>query len=88
MRGVHCINTEDQFVQLCRTKLQQVQLIARPDSIRWNLTADLYGRYLARSAYPAQFHERCLQPDLEAAWKARAEGKVRFLVWLMLQNRN
>uniref|UniRef100_A0ACD5TD80 Uncharacterized protein n=1 Tax=Avena sativa TaxID=4498 RepID=A0ACD5TD80_AVESA len=56
--------------------------------IRWNLTTD--GQYTASSsaAYAAQFHCRIKQPQLQAVWKIRAEGKVKFFLWLLLQNRN
>jgi hypothetical protein len=88
MRGVHHINTEYQLYQfiVLWSKLQHVQLVARPDNIYWNVNAR--GEYSASSAYGALFHGRLLQPDLEQVWKTKAEGKVEFYVWLLLQNRN
>ena len=38
--------------------------------------------------YTSKFLARLQQPDLNAAWKVRAEGKVKFYFWLLLQNRN
>ena len=31
---------------------------------------------------------RIQQPHLEQLWKIKAEGKVKFYVWLLLQSRN
>ena len=57
-----------------------------PDGISWNIAAD--GQYSASSAYAAQFIGRIKLPALEAVWKTWAEGKVKFFLWLALQNRN
>ncbi|KAM0837392.1 hypothetical protein ACQ4PT_061694 [Festuca glaucescens] len=84
MRGP-CEEQLDQFVQLW-TLVQHVQLKDNRDEISWNLTAD--GKYSARSAYARQFIGRLMQPELEKAWSIRAEGKVKFFLWLALQNKN
>lgn len=66
--------------------LQQVNLTDAEDTIAWHITAD--GRYSASSAYAVQFFGRIQQPNLESVWKICAEGKVKFFLWLTLQNRN
>ena len=79
MKGLQRIHTEEQlvlFVQLWE-RVQQVQLEDRPDTIRWNLTAD--GKYSAKSAYFAQFYGRQAEPHLEKVWGIRAEGKTNIL---------
>jgi hypothetical protein len=88
MRGLQRINTEtqlDQFVSLW-SLIQTVTLTDDRDSIAWNITAD--GKYSASSAYEVQFFGRLRQPHLEQVWHIRAEGKIKFFFWLMLQNRN
>ena len=56
------------------------------DSISWRLTTD--GCYSVTSAYHVQILGRLDQPNLDKVWKIRAEGKVKFFLWLALQNRN
>jgi hypothetical protein len=56
------------------------------DGITWCVSAD--GKYSARSAYEVQFHGRIKQPHLEYVWRIKAEGNVKFFLWLSLQNRN
>ena len=73
MKALQRINS-DQFVQLWE-KLQQVQLVDHPDTIRWKLTAD--EKYSATSAYFVQFYGRQTEPALEKVWKIRAEGKAK-----------
>ena len=88
MCGLRRINTEqliDQFICIW-TLLQNVQLTEDPDTIVWNPTAS--GVYSASSAYGAQFVGRIRQPELESVWSLKVEGKVKFFIWLMLQNRN
>lgn len=88
MRGLLKISSEaqlDQFVRLW-DMLQEVTLSESKDGISWCSTAD--GKYSAVSAYSAQFHGRIKQPGLHFSWSVRAEGKVQFFIWLLLQNRN
>ncbi|CAM0901775.1 unnamed protein product [Alopecurus aequalis] len=74
----------DQFFYLW-SKAKSVTLSTEPDAIKWSLTAD--GAYSAKSAYEIQFLARTLQPALEQVWRFRAEPKVRFHCWLLLQGR-
>ncbi|TVU09419.1 hypothetical protein EJB05_42891, partial [Eragrostis curvula] len=66
-------------------EIQHVQLNDQPDTIRWRWTAN--GQYSARSAYMIQCKGSYCQFDATALWKAKAEGKQKFHVWLALQNR-
>jgi hypothetical protein len=74
-----------QFVHLW-SLIQNVSLSADADAISWSITAN--GKYSAASAYGVQFLGRLLQNDLQFVWRVRAEGKVQFFLWLLLQNRN
>jgi hypothetical protein len=88
MGGLQRIENKEQLGQFINlwTKLQLVTLQPlTKDSITWNLTTD--GKYSAKSAYEAQFWGRINQPHLEQVWKIRADGKVQFFLWLLLQNR-
>lgn len=88
MRGLQRMNNElliDQFIQLWEL-IQPLILSNEPDAITWRLTND--GAYSAKSAYEAQFIGHIVAPLLHATWKVKAEPKVRFYLWLLLQNRN
>ena len=88
MQGLNRIsNAEElrQFVQLWN-KVQGTTLSTEKDTIVWNLTAN--GSYSACSAYEAQFFSRIERPWLARVWTSKMEGKVRFYLWLLLQNRN
>ena len=88
MTGLQRFSSEDeldQFVPLWN-ELQTIRLNDDRDKVTWKLTAD--GKYSASSAYAAQFHGRIRQPHLQKVWTIRAEGKVKFFIWLMLRNRN
>jgi hypothetical protein len=74
-----------QFVHLW-SLIQDLSLSADADAISWSITAN--GKYSAASAYGVQFLGRLLQNDLQFVWQVRAEGKVQFFLWLLLQNRN
>jgi hypothetical protein len=63
-----------------------VALSSTTDSITWHISAD--GKYFASLAYAVQFHGRIWQPHLDCVWRIRAEGKVKFFLWLFLQNRH
>lgn len=87
MKGLQRISSEEQLDQFMTLwdMIAGVQLGAEPDTIKWTLTTD--GSYSARSVYDVQFPPRTPQPNLMKVWKCRAEGKVNFHVWLVLQNR-
>lgn len=88
MRGIQHMSTEEQVGQFVRLweMIQNVQLSDQEDTISWELTSS--GKYTAKSAYDAQFFGRIPQPHLEKVWKIKAEGKVKFYIWFLLQNRN
>lgn len=71
----------DQFICLWEL-LQPISLSTQSDSVRWSLMAD--GSYSATSAYDAQFLARIDWPLLHKT----CEPKVKFYMWLLLQNRN
>lgn len=74
-----------QFLQLW-ARVDTVQLSDSTDIIQWMPNGS--GIYSARSANECQFWGQIQQPHLERVWKAKVEGKVKFFVWLLLQNRN
>ena len=43
--------------------------------------------YTTGSAYDAQFIGTIAKPELNAIWKAKVEGKIKFFAWLLAQNR-
>jgi hypothetical protein len=75
----------DQFVALW-SMLRNVALSSDNDGITWLISAD--GKYSVSSAYAVQFHGRIRQPHLDYVWRIRAEGNVKFFLWLLLQNRH
>jgi hypothetical protein len=88
MRGLQrMINEEqiDQFIILWNL-LRNVTLSSERDGITWHASAD--GKYSASSAYVVQFHGRIREPHLDQVWRVRAEGNVKFFLWLLLQNRH
>lgn len=87
MQGVQNISTAQAIDQLAALWgcLQGVQLTDVPDSIGWNFSVD--GSYSARSAYSVHFVQSISQPLLSSVWSIKGEGKVRFFLWLLLQNR-
>lgn len=87
MRGLRRMDNRqdlDLFVLLWG-KIQEVQLTDEADTISWSLFADKV--YSAKSAYEVQFFGRIKLPDLERVWRVKAEEKVRFFTWLLLQDR-
>ena len=87
MRGLRNINSPDQldsFIDLW-WRLQNTVLYPRPDTISWNLSAN--GEYSAKSAYVVQYLTRFPQPHLQKVWSIKAERKVKFFIWTLLQNR-
>ena len=88
MAGLQRISTAaqlDQFVALWH-KIRQINLSEDHDAIRWHLAPS--GVYSAKSAYDAQFFGRIPLPALDRVWKQKIEQKVKFYLWLLLQNRN
>lgn len=86
MSGLQHINSAhliDQFVSLWNISHATV-LSSAEDTIRWDLNGDSYS---VTTVYQACFLGRIHQPHLEAAWSIKAEGKVQFFMWLLLQNR-
>lgn len=65
--------------------LQQVQLSSQQDIIRWRWTAT--GEYTAKSAYEAQLQGTYSNMQGTQVWKAHAEGKIKFFVWLAIQKK-
>jgi hypothetical protein len=57
--------------------IQDVQLAQREDEIVWRWTAN--GVYSSKSAYEAQFRGSYCTYNCSAIWKAKVEGKHRFL---------
>ena len=88
MRGLMRMNSHEEIHQFLGLweKVQNVQLSTSRDSIAWHLSAD--GSYSAKSAYHAQFLGRLHQPELASVWKVKTDRKIRFFLWLLLQNRN
>lgn len=88
MTGLHSMNSEEQLTKFFQIwdKVQVVTLEPRKDKVVWNLTAN--GVYSCTSAYEAQFFTRIHKPELSRVWRGMVEGKVRFYLWLLLQNRN
>lgn len=87
MRGLQRMSSVrelDQFITLW-TRIQEVTLTNEPDSVRWNISAD--GQYSACSAYQIYFSACIKLPELERTLKIKAEGKIKFSLWLLLQNR-
>jgi hypothetical protein len=74
----------DQFFSLWQ-HIQEVVLKETQDMISWTLTND--GQYSATFANEFQFKTRLPRSNLEQVWKIRAEPKVKFHCWLMLQGR-
>ncbi|XBJ27668.1 hypothetical protein VPH35_004899 [Triticum aestivum] len=88
MRGIQRMSTETQILQFIKLweLMQTIQLSTSHDSIVWKRSNN--GNYTAKSAYEAQFIGRIPQQQLEVVWKANTRGKVKFYIWLLLQNRN
>ncbi|KAM0839337.1 hypothetical protein ACQ4PT_060405 [Festuca glaucescens] len=87
MRGLErMISLQDleDFAKLWE-KVREIQLTDRIDTVTWILTTD--AAYSAKSAYEVQFYGRLVLPDLNNVWKVKMEEKVRFFLWLLLQNR-
>lgn len=87
-KGLERLNSEqllDQLVKLWDL-IQPTVLSDAPDNIRWRLTNG--GCYSAASAYSAQFIGRTADHLLHATWKIKSEPRVKFYLWLLIQNRN
>lgn len=86
MRGLQRINSELQIDQLITiwVKVQTTSLTEDEDKISWALTAN--STYSMRSAYEVQFYGLSESPLLHRVWEIKAEGKINFFLWLILQN--
>jgi hypothetical protein len=71
-----------EFVKLWDLVTAQ-QLNDQDDQILWRWTA--HGTYTTKSAYLAQFSGSYSDIMAETIWKAHAEGKLKFFVWLLVQ---
>lgn len=78
--------TEDllSFIDLWH-RIQGVNLSDQPDDIDWKWNDSK--SYTAATAYDAQFIGTIAKPELNAIWKAKVEGKIKFFAWLLSQNR-
>lgn len=87
MKDLERLASEDLLDQLVKLweLLQPIVLSNVPDTIRWKISND--GGYSAASAYNAQFVGRIARPQLHASWRIKAEPKVKFHMWLLIQNR-
>ncbi|CAM0952104.1 unnamed protein product [Alopecurus aequalis] len=88
MRGLQRINSPaliDNFVLLWNLMQTIVLTENIEDTVSWNLTSNHC--YSASSAYLACFLGRIQKPFLAAAWEVKVEAKVKFFLWLLLQNR-
>ena len=88
MLGLQRMTTEGQLNQFVRLweELQSIQLTDSKDKILWNLIANR--KYSAVSAYDTHFVARINKPGLAQVWRGKMKGKVKFYLWLLLQNRN
>ena len=88
MQGLNRISNAEELRQFVQrwNKVQGTTLSTEKDTILLNLTAN--GSYSACSAYEAQFFSRIERPRLARVWTSKMEGKVKFYLWLLLQNRN
>ena len=84
LQNISCFDDLELFVMLW-SRIQMVQLTNQPDTVVWKLTANKM--YSARSAYEAQFIGRLELLELDKVWTLKAEEKVRFFIWLLLQDR-
>jgi len=71
-----------EFIQLWN-HIEGVQLNDQEDCIRWIWTEN--GVYSSKSAYLAQFKGSYSAFKAKSIWKAHAEGKHKFFVWLLIQ---
>lgn len=87
IRGLHRLDSLDmlQHFIFIWEKAQATVLHEEEDSIKWKF--DATGSYSAKSAYEMQFLGRISKPALGSVWSVRCEGKIRFFLWLLLQNR-
>ncbi|WVZ67318.1 hypothetical protein U9M48_016414 [Paspalum notatum var. saurae] len=84
-RGLWRMNTVQQLEEflVLWDLLQEFQLTDVDDSIRWKWTLD--GAYTSKSAYLIQFKGSVCSFKANLIWKAHAEGKHKFFMWLLVQ---
>jgi hypothetical protein len=74
----------DQFAELW-TLVHSTHLSDNEDVISWTKSSD--STYSASTAYLTSFSGSTPKPLLAAIWDTKIEGKVKFFLWLILQNR-
>lgn len=86
MPGLHRISNADQLDQFPEIweKIQTMHPINQLDKIVWKLNEN--NTYSAGFAYKVQYIGIICRPDLMKVWRTRAEAKVKFFLWLLLQN--
>ena len=87
MKGIERLSTTADllsFIDLWH-QINQITLSDQPDEIDWRWTSN--NNYTAASAYNAQFTGSIMKPQLNAIWKTKVEGKVKFFAWLLVLNR-
>jgi hypothetical protein len=67
------------------TLVQSTHLSDNEDAISWTKSSD--STYSASTAYLTSFSSSTPKPLLAAIWDTKMEGKVKFFLWLILQNR-
>jgi hypothetical protein len=66
-------------------RIEGTMLSGEPDRLNWKWTAS--GVYSAKSAYMATFHGSTVCPAANFIWRTWAPQKVKFFLWLALQDR-
>jgi hypothetical protein len=66
-------------------RIEGTMLSGEPDRLNWKWTAS--GVYSAKSAYMATFHGPTVCPAANFIWRTWAPQKVKFFLWLALQDR-
>lgn len=87
MKGIERLSTTADllcFIDLWH-QINRITLSDQPDEIDWRWNGNK--NYTTASAYNAQFTGSIMKPQLNAIWKTKVEGKVKFFAWLLVQNR-
>ena len=73
-----------QYIQLWRL-VRHTTLSNEPDTLRWRWTSS--ATYTASSCYKALFFGACEDPFWRLTWRPWAPLRVKFFLWLAMQNR-
>jgi cell wall assembly regulator SMI1 len=84
IHGTLGIQEIGEYLQLWQ-KVEGTQLGQEPDHLQWKWTAS--GVYSAKSSYLATFHGSTTCPAAKHIWRTWAPQKVKFFLWLALQDR-